>query len=42
MVQGADNTGTVMSDWLEKIETLVEQHDKVDSLEQYKVYLRYI
>ena len=41
MVQGADNTGTVMSDWLDKSETLVEQHNTVDKLEQSKVYSVY-
>ena len=41
VVQGTDNTCVVMSDWFDKSETLVEQHDTVDKLEQSKVYLRY-
>ena len=36
-----DNTGTVMSDQLDKSEILVEHHHTVDKLKQSKVYLRY-
>ena len=39
VLQIAVDKGTVMSDCLDKAETLVEQRDTADKLEQSKVYL---
>ena len=35
-----DSVCTVISEWFEKSDTIVEQHNAVDKLEQFKVVLR--